>query len=103
MRQHSWFTDRPRDMWPELNKTFIDATTGYGNDRVFLWFETFTPNFSHFEVNVDDTGWKKAEARFVWILEPGRNIIAVRAVNKLGVKGYPSTMELNHAHVKFGE
>ncbi len=103
MRQHSWYTDRPRDMWPDLNKVHIDATTGFGSDRIFLWFETYTPNFSHFEVNVDGSGWKQAEERFAWILQPGRNSIAVRAVNRLGAKGYPSAMTLNHAEVKFGE
>ncbi len=103
MRQHSWFTDRPRDMWPDLNKVHIDATTGFGGDRIFLRFETFTPNFSHYEVNIDDTGWKEAEDRYVWLLQPGRNRIAVRVVNKLGVKGFPSTIVLNFAHVGFGE
>ena len=102
-RQYSWHTDRPRDMWPDLNKVFVDATQGFGNDRLFLRFETYTPNFSHFEVNVDDTGWKKVGERWTWLLQSGRNNLKVRAVNMLGAKGYPSAFVLNHADAPFAE
>ncbi|MBN1290659.1 MAG: hypothetical protein JXB48_02385 [Candidatus Latescibacteria bacterium] len=95
-RKYSWFTDRPRDMWPDLNKVHIDATSGHGNDRLILRFETYTPNFCHFEVDVNDTGWKKAPERWAWILQSGRNTLRVCAVNKLGVKGKPSVIILNH-------
>jgi len=96
-RNHSWHTDRPQDMWPDLNKAHIDVTQGFGNDRLFLRFETYTPNFSHFEINVDDTGWKKAGERWTWLLQSGRNTLRVRAVNKLGARGKHSVIELNHA------
>jgi hypothetical protein len=103
LRQHSWQTDRPRDLWPDLNKVRVDATTAVGNDRLFLRFETFTPNFSHFEVNVDDTGWKKTEERYTWLLQPGVNGIRVRAVNRLGAKGHPAAISLNYANAPMGE
>jgi len=96
-RQYTWHTDRPRDMWPDLNKVHVDMTQGFGNDRLFLRFETYTPNFSHFEVNVDDTGWKEAGERWTWLLQSGRNTLSVRAVSKLGVKGFPSSFVLHHA------
>jgi len=103
VRKNAWHTDRPRDMWPDLNKVKIDAVSGFGNDRLFLRFETYTPNFSHFEADVDDTGWKKVGERWTWLLQSGKNTIRVRAVNKLGAKGYPSTAVLNHADAPFGE
>jgi hypothetical protein len=102
-RQYSWYTDRPRDMWPDLNKVHVDAVSGFGNDRLFLRFETYTPNFSHFEINVDDTGWKEVGERWTWLLQSGRNDVRVRAVNKLGAKGYPSRIELNHANARLGD
>jgi len=102
-RQYSWHTDRPRDMWPDLNKVYIHANSGFGNDRLFLRFETYTPNFSHFEVNVDDTGWKTVEEKYTWLLQSGRNSIKVRAVSKLGAKGYPSCMVLNYADAPFDD
>ncbi|MCE5252394.1 transglutaminase-like domain-containing protein [bacterium] len=102
-RQYSWFTDRPRDLWPDLNTVHIDATSSFGSDRLFLRFETYTPNFSHFEVNADDTGWKKVGTdRWVWFLQSGRNTLRVRAVSKAGVCGKPSEIVLNHADSYLG-
>ena len=102
-RQYSWHTDRPRDMWPDLNKVYVHVTSGFGNDRLFLRFETYTPNFSHYEVNVDDTGWKHVSGRWTWLMQSGRNTLYVRAVNKLGAWGKPSRFVLNHANAPFGE
>jgi hypothetical protein len=90
-------------MWPDLNKVHVDITQGFGNDRLFLRFETYTPNFSHFEVKADDTGWKQVGERWTWLLQSGRNTLKVRAVSKLGVKGKPSSFVLNHADAPFGE
>jgi hypothetical protein len=102
-RQYTWHTDRPRDMWPDLNKVHVDMTQGFGNDRLFLRFETYTPNFSHFEVNPDGAGWKEVGERWTWLLQSGRNTLEVRAVSKLGAKGKPSTFVVNHADAPFGE
>ncbi len=102
-RQYSWYTDRPRDMWPDLNKVHVDVTSTFGNDRLFLRFETYTPNFCHFEVDVDDTGWKKAGDRYTWLLGSGRNTIRVCAVNKFGARGKPSVLVVNHGDAPLGE
>ena len=102
-RQYSWHTDRSRDMWPDLNKVYVDATQGFGNDRLFLRFETYTPNFSHFEVNPDDTGWKKAGERWTWLLQSGKNSLQVRAVSKQGARGKPSRMLVNFVDAPFAE
>ncbi len=102
-RQYSTHTDRPRDLWPDLNTVHIDAVSGHGNDQLYLRFETNTPNFSHFETDANDSGWKKAGERWVWLLHSGRNTLRVRAVNLLGVKGKPSTVTLNYADAPFPE
>ncbi len=103
-RQYSWHTDRKRDMWPDLNLVHIDATQGFGNDRLYLRFETYTPNFSHFEVDMNGRGWEKVESdHWTWYLASGYNNIRVRAVNKLGAKGRPSTASLNHIDMPLGE
>ncbi|MBN1290830.1 MAG: hypothetical protein JXB48_03245 [Candidatus Latescibacteria bacterium] len=102
-RHYSQHTDRPQDIWPDLNLVHVDAIQGFGNDRLFLRFETYTPNFGHFEINPDDTGWKQVEDRWIWLLQSGRNNLRVRAVNKLGAKGKPSVIKLNFADAPFGE
>jgi len=84
-----------------LNTVHIHATSGPPKDRLFLEFETYTPNFCHFEVNTNDTGWREAPANWTWFLRSGRNSLQVRAVSKMEVAGKPSTVELNHADVQF--
>jgi len=99
-RQYSWFTDRPRDMWPDLNLVHIDAASSHSNKFLFLNFETYTPNFCHFEVDENDTGWKRVDnPRWSWVLAPGKNSLRVRAVNKLGAKGKPSSVTVYRADV----
>ena len=99
-RQYSWFTDRPRDMWPDLNLVHVDATSAHSNKYLFLYFETYTPNFCHFEIDVNDSGWGKVTGdRWTWVLVSGKNTLRVRAASKLGVKGKPSTFELYRANV----
>ncbi|MCD6307588.1 MAG: transglutaminase domain-containing protein [Candidatus Latescibacteria bacterium] len=102
-RQYSFHTDRPRDMWPDLNLVHVDMASTFGNDRLFLRFETYTPNFSHYEVNVDDTGWKKVGNRWTWLFQSGRNTLRVRAVNQLGAKGRPSSFVVRYADAPFAD
>ena len=90
-------------MWPDLNRVHVDATQGFGNDRLFLAFETYTPNFSHYEVNHNDGGWTTVPDRWTWFLGSGRNELSVRAVSKLGVKGIVSRIVVNHANTPLGE
>ncbi len=101
LKQYTWYTDRKRDLWPTLNTVHIHATSGPPKDRLFLEFETYTPNFSHFEVNTDDAGWRKVPASWTWLLRSGRNKLQVRSVSKMGVTGKPSVIELNYADVQF--
>lgn len=99
-RQYSWHTDRPRDMWPDLNLVHVDAVSGHSNKFLFLRFETYTPNFCHFEVDENDGGWKQVDGdRWTWVLASGKNMLRVRAVNKLGAKGKPSEFEIIRADV----
>lgn len=93
--QYAGYTDRARDLWPDLNTVHITASQGPGNDRLFLEFETYTPGFTHFEV-LDDSGeWRKASDRWTWLLVPGKNSLQVRAVNEKGVGGKPARVVLN--------
>ncbi|MBN1294463.1 MAG: hypothetical protein JXB48_21680, partial [Candidatus Latescibacteria bacterium] len=101
--QYRWYTNRVHDMWPDMNTVHIDVTQGYGNDRLFLEFETYTPNFSHYEANTDDKGWEEVPDKWTWLLVPGKNKIQVRTVNKLGSKGKSSTLVVNHVVMPLNE
>ncbi|WP_438480448.1 transglutaminase-like domain-containing protein [Oleiharenicola lentus] len=93
--QYADYTDRARDLWPDLNTVHITASQGPGNDRVFLEFETYTPGFSHFEVLEDSGAWRKSADRWTWLLAPGKNSLQVRAVNEKGVGGKPARVVIN--------
>jgi hypothetical protein len=49
---------------------------------------------AEFRVQIDGGGWKAAEATFVWAPHPGANRLEARTVNKFGVEGPVSTVEL---------
>ncbi len=90
-RQYSRFTDRPADLWPDLNFTRVHAVRHQYNRYLYLTFETYTPNFSHFEVKENDGGWMRIEGdRRTWVLAPGRNTLLVRSVNRAGAAGRPA-------------
>jgi len=101
-RVHSRFTDRDRDLWPDINKVHMSVVSGLGNDLLFLSFETYTPNFCHYEIDVDGTGWEELTGdRYTWRLQSGINKFRVRAVNKLGVAGKPAEVTLNHVDAPY--
>ncbi len=87
-KQYSRFTDRPADIWPDLNLTRLHATAGRSGKFLHLQMETYTPNFSHFEVNENDGAWRSLEGnQWTWVLAPGMNSLHVRAVNCAGLHG----------------
>ncbi len=101
--QYADHTDRPRDLWPDLNTVHITMSQGYGNDRLFLEFETCTPGFERFEVRTDGGEWTPAGDRWTWLLVPGGNRVEVRAVNSAGVGGRPSSVTVNHVVMPLNE
>lgn len=102
-RHYSRHTDRPQDIWPDLNLVHVDVTSGFASDRLFLRFETYTPNFSNFEARQNGGEWREVPDRWVWLLGSGKNTLEVRSVNKLGNKGKESSITVNYADVPFGE
>ncbi len=101
--QYARYTDRPRDLWPDLNTVHVTATQGYGSDRLFLEFETYTPNFKRLEVSVDGGQWKPVEDRWTWLLVPGKNALLVRAVNTAESAGKSARIIVNRVVVPLHE
>jgi len=96
MRHYSHHTNRERDMYPDLNTVHIHATTAYAKDMIYLNFETYTPNLSHFEVNFNEEGWKESGKKCTWFLVSGENTLRVRAVSKSGVQGHQSSVAVRY-------
>jgi len=85
-------TSNVNDFYWTLNQTEIWVRKeGNMGSQASLAFKTFTPNFKHFEIIIDDA--KKVistEPLYVWDLNPGRNTLSVRSVNQSGVPGIQS-------------
>lgn len=84
--------DRPQDIdWPlNWTRAHLSATSA-GKVRVDL--ETRTPNLLRLEVQ-QGTEWKPTPAGFDWALAPGKNVLAVRAVNTFGRPGPEERVEV---------
>ncbi len=53
--------------------------------------KTVTPNFDHFELDIDGTDTQKnQQGEFSWNLHDGENHLEVTSVNQFGVRGFPS-------------
>jgi len=56
---------------------------------------TLTPNFKEYRVQIDGGGWKPSEAAFAWALRPGSNRLEAKTVNRFGVEGPVSVVEID--------
>ena len=79
--------DRPQDIDWSLNWVRAHLAAGAAGElRVQL--ETRTPNLDRLEVrHGTETTWKPTPAEFAWKLQPGKNVLTVRSVNKFDRPG----------------
>jgi hypothetical protein len=118
------FTQNLSDLYFSLNRTLIIFKYKDSNDESFmkliadkkiqtnqdymenmplfaakpdykLNFKNNMPWFDHYEVKIDEGSWNKNKGNaFDWSLKKGKNTIAVRGVNKAGLPGMPTTVEI---------
>ena len=69
-------------------------TLSADGDKIRVAVRTMTPNLREVQAAVDGAGWKPVDAVFSWPLRPGLNRLQVRTVNKFGVEGPASTVEV---------
>jgi hypothetical protein len=65
------------------------------DEKIQVSLKTLTPNFREFQVRRNGGEWKQANEMFVWAPRPGANRLEVRTLNKFGVTGPISTVELS--------
>jgi len=62
-----------------------------------LKFENNMPWFDHYQAKIDDGAWTAIKGHtFDWSLHEGGNTIAVRSVNKAGLSGMTTAMEITY-------
>jgi len=64
-------------------------------NQLFLILDTFTPCYSMFFVKIDNsTIIEQKDRELIWVLHSGKNTLEVRAINSVGVKGWPLRIEI---------
>lgn len=84
--------DPARDPYFPIGQAALKLVPKDGAIEVAL--STMTPNFQRFEVRVDGGPWRESGASFRWAPRPGLNRLEARAVNRFGVTGPVSAVEL---------
>ena len=62
--------------------------------RVRVTFRTLTPNFREYRVRLDGGEWRACDGTLLWTLQPGSNRLEARTLNRFGVEGPLTTIEL---------
>ena len=57
-------------------------------------FRTMTPNFKEFRVRIDGGEWAASGDALAWKIRPGANRLEAKTVNRFGVEGPVSTVEV---------
>src|SRR4051812_13151955 len=63
--------------------------------KLVVILKTLTPNFKEYQTRMDGSSWKSAKAEFAWSPHPGANRLEARTVNRFGIIGPVSTVELD--------
>ncbi|MBN1586156.1 MAG: hypothetical protein JW937_01860 [Candidatus Omnitrophica bacterium] len=91
-------TAERQDLYWPLNRTRVlvqaVAKSQSGLPELTISLQTYTPNFSHFAVELNGETRLLEEPQVHWFLEPGENRLGVASVNALGVRGVPSEIAL---------
>jgi len=72
------------------------SVAGVSRGEIILSLDSYCPELSSYEVNTGGGGWRKvADAcRLVWPLKRGTNSLAMRTLNKGGVAGTETSLQL---------
>ncbi len=106
LREGRSMIDSVAKVYPQMNRVHFDIQAeplkeGEKKRAVVLKLSHAMPSFSHYQVTLGPEGasvrgkWEGGD--FSWPLQPGKNEISFRAVNKRGVQGKPSTLEIELA------
>jgi len=63
-------------------------------DKVRVTLQTMTPNFQTYELRLDGGDWVASGETLLWNIRPGLNRLEVRTVNRFGVPGPISTVQI---------
>jgi hypothetical protein len=93
-QEFQYFTNRPNDLYWNLNEVDFSAEIK-DPGALLITLDTNSPNFDHYELNINETVVKIKEPNYLWKLVQGRNSLIIRVVDVMQNKGSASMLELN--------
>ncbi|MDB5303451.1 MAG: hypothetical protein JWM97_1000, partial [Phycisphaerales bacterium] len=84
--------DPARDPYFPLDQASLTLTTEGPTLRVRL--KTLTPNFKTYLIRVDGGEWNPEGETFAWVPRTGASRLEIKTVNRFGIEGPTSTVEL---------
>jgi hypothetical protein len=80
------------DCYFPIGQTAVSLSPESGAVKVA--FRTMTPNFKEYRVRVDGGAWTPSSDAYLWKLRPGANRLEAKTLNRFGVEGPVSTVEI---------
>jgi hypothetical protein len=86
--------DPATDPYFPINQASLTLTPTSDGSGLRIDVKTLTPNFRTYMAREDRAEWKPTADAFTWVPRRGKNSLAVKSVNRFGVEGPVSTVEL---------
>ncbi len=93
------FTNRPNDLYWNLNEVDFAAEIK-DKDKLLITFTTNSPNFDHYELNINGTIKTTKENNYLLDLVPGRNYVEMYVVDIMNNKGPSSILNVTYSQKK---
>jgi hypothetical protein len=91
--EYNLFTNRPNDLYWNLNEVDFAAAIEAGN-KLLITMTTNSPNFDHYELDINGTTVTLKNDRYLLNLVPGRNYLSMRVVDIMNNRGPASMLDL---------
>lgn len=90
-QEYSQFTNRPNDLYWNLNEVDFSASIE-DQGKLLISLTTNSPNFDHYELNINGTVKILKENHYLLNLVPGRNDVEMQVVGRMNNKGPASKL-----------
>ncbi len=92
-QEYTQFTNRPNDLYWNLNEVDFSAALK-ARDKLLITWTTNSPNFDHYESEINGTVTTLKADHYLLDLVPGRNYIEIQMVDGMNHKGPESILEI---------
>ncbi len=91
--EYNLFTNRSNDLYWNLNEVDFSATIE-ARDKLLITMTTNSPNFDHYELNINGITKTLKNDHYLLNLVPGRNDVEMQVVGKMNNKGPVSKLDV---------